>query len=104
VQSKTQRKDLQTIRRILSEHKAELRQRFHIRRIALFGSWARQEASEQSDIDILVEFEQPIGWEIVDVHRYLEELLGLRVDLVTPRALKRKPLLWASVQEDLIDV
>ncbi len=97
-------RDLSTIRRLLAEHKQELQERFHIRRIAIFGSWARGEPSEQSDIDILVEFERPIGWEIVDVHRYLEELLGMRVDLVTPLALKRKPLLWQSVQEDLVDV
>ncbi len=97
-------KDFETIRQLLSEHKQELRERFHIRRIALFGSWARGEPSEQSDIDILVEFDRPIGWEIVDVHRYLEELLGMRVDLTTPLALKRKPLLWQSVQEDLVDV
>ncbi len=100
----TEVKDLETIRRLLAEHKHELRERFHIRRLALFGSRARSEASEDSDVDILVEFDQPIGWEIVDIHRYLEELLGMQVDLVTPLALKRKPLLWQSVQEDLIDV
>jgi len=52
-------------------------------------------------VDILVEFDRPIGWEIVDLHDYLEDFLGIRVDLVTPGALKRKPSLWQSVKEEL---
>ena len=62
--------------------------RYHVRRIGLFGSYARGEQSETSDVDILVEFSAPIGWEIVDVQDYLEQLLGLKVDLVTVPALK----------------
>jgi predicted nucleotidyltransferase len=42
-----------------------------------------------------------VGWEIVDLHRYLEDVLGVRVDLVTRGAVVRKPLLWESIQEDL---
>ncbi len=55
-------------------------------------------------MDILVEPERPIGWEIVEIHDFLEELLGIKVDLVTAGALRRKPMLWESVQEDLVDV
>jgi len=62
--------------------------RFHVKRIGIFGSYARGEQTEASDIDILVEFSAPIGWEIVDVKDYLEQLLELRVDLVTIPALK----------------
>lgn len=95
---------MEEIRAILSQHKEELHARFGVRRLGIFGSYARGENSPVSDVDILVELERPMGWEIVDLHRYLEELLGLRVDLVTPGALKRKPLLWRSVQEDLVYV
>ena len=52
-------------------------------------------------MDILVELEGPVGWEIVDLHRYLEDALGVRVDLVTHGAVRRKPLLWEAIQEDL---
>ena len=52
-------------------------------------------------MDILVEMDGPVGWEIVDLHRFLEDVLGVRVDLVTQGALVRKPLLWESIQEDL---
>jgi len=97
-------KTLADIQRILSQHKDILRERFGVRRLAVFGSYARGEATPQSDVDILVEFERPIGWEIVDLHDYLEALLDMNVDLVTPGALKRKPWLWQSVQEDLVHV
>lgn len=95
---------LEEVRDILSQHKEELRARFGVRRLGIFGSYARGENSPVSDVDILVEVEHPVGWEIVDLHRYLEDLLGLKVDLVTPGALRRKPLLWRSVQEDLVYV
>ena len=75
-----------------------------VKRIAIFGSYARREETPLSDVDILVEPERPIGWEIVDLHDFLEELLGIKVDLVTAGALRRKPMLWESVQEDLVDI
>lgn len=90
--------------RILRDNLPELRQRFPIKRMALFGSYARDEASHTSDVDLMVEFERRIGWEVVDLKEELEQLLGRRVDLATLNALKRKPLLWESVQEDLLDV
>jgi len=97
-------KTLSEIRYALKKHKEALRERFGVRRLAVFGSYARGEATPQSDVDILVVFERPIGWEIVDFHDYLEALLDMKVDLVTPGALKRKPRLWQSVQEDLVHV
>ena len=95
-------KTVEQIRAILSRHRDELRARFGVRRIGIFGSYARGEQTPLSDVDILVELERPIGWEIVDLHRYLEELLSVKVDLVTAGALRRKPLLWQSIQEDVI--
>ncbi|RMG51411.1 MAG: nucleotidyltransferase [Acidobacteria bacterium] len=95
-------KTLQQIQAILSQHKDELHARFGVRRIGIFGSYARAENTPVSDVDILVELERPIGWEIVDLHRYLEERLALKVDLVTAGAVRRKPLLWQSIQEDLV--
>jgi predicted nucleotidyltransferase len=97
-------KTLPDILRLLDEHKAELWERFGVRRLAIFGSYARGEATPVSDVDILVDLERPIGWEVVDLHDYLEALLGVRVDLVTEGALRRKPSLWEEVREDLIHV
>lgn len=97
-------KTLEEIQASLIEHKHELQELFHVRRIAVFGSRARRDDTSISDVDILVELEHPVGWEIVDLHHHLEQLLDLKVDLVTKGAVIRKPLLWQSIQEDLIYV
>lgn len=65
-----------------------LASRFHVKRLGLFGSYVRGEQTDASDVDILVEFSAPIGWEIVAVKEHLEQVLGMRVDLVTLPALK----------------
>ncbi len=75
---------------ILTDRRAEL-QRLGVRSLALFGSAARGEATEASDIDLLVEFSTPVGlFKFLDVKAHLENLLGCEVDLVTPDAVKRQ--------------
>lgn len=89
--------------RILSEHREELKE-FGVRRLAIFGSVARNEAGPESDVDVLVEFDdRPIGlFELVDLQHYLEELLGCEVDVGTFRSLKRR--LRERVLEEAVDV
>jgi len=73
--------------------------RFHVKTLAVFGSVARGEARAESDVDLLVEFSIPVGlFEFVRLRRFLEALLGARVDLVTPGALKPQ-LRQAILQE-----
>ena len=73
----------------LAAHQAELRGKFTVKSLALFGSVARNEANENSDIDVLVEFSAPVGlFEFLSLQEYLKDLLGRKVDLVTPAALK----------------
>jgi predicted nucleotidyltransferase len=81
---------IESVRTILASHKKELEQRFHVREIGVFGSFARGEQAEGSDIDILVSFAQPIGLAFVDLASHLEGLLGMRVHLVSEGALKPK--------------
>lgn len=95
-------KTLTEIRRLLDAHRDTLASRFGVQRIALFGSYARQEQTPLSDVDIAVELDRPLGWEIVDLHDYLEEILNTRVDLATIEALKRKPYLWACIEKDFV--
>lgn len=97
-------KTLEEIQTALREYRRILQEQYHVKRVGVFGSCARQENALTSDVDILVELDQPVGWEIVDLHSYLERLLGMQVDLVTQGAVCRKPLLWQSIQEDLIYV
>src|SRR5438067_5250400 len=79
-----------------------LKRQFPLRRLALFGSVARGEASAGSDIDILADVEPSIGLDFVTLAGKLEELTGHKIDLVSRRAIK--PLLWKKIERELIDV
>lgn len=75
------------------EHKLQaikpvLADKFHVSSIGYFGSYSTGQQTDQSDLDLLVEFSQPVGWEFFTLERFLEKSLGLRVDLVTHNALK----------------
>lgn len=88
---------------LLSKHAAEVRERFGVGRLALFGSAARDELRADSDSDVLVEFDGPATFEhYFDLRAYLEHLLGRRVDLVTEKGLK--PRARRHVEKDLIRV
>ncbi len=91
---------LADIRNTLERAKPLLRKRFNVKKIGIFGSYARGEESKKSDVDILVEFYEPIGWEIVDLKELLEEALGMKVDLVVAKALK--PRLAASILKEVV--
>jgi hypothetical protein len=81
--------DVEKIRDTLSRHKVELRKRFKVKTIGVFGSYARGEQKRGSDVDVLVEFEQPIGlFQFMALENYLSDLLGVKVDLVSKKALK----------------
>ena len=74
---------------VLREHRPEL-DSLGVSSLALFGSVAHDEAGPESDVDILVEFDRPVGlFEFVRLQMRLEVLLGLPVDLVTPDALRQ---------------
>ena len=90
------------IEEILRAHKEELREKFGVSSIAIFGSYARGEQTELSDVDILVDFERPIGWEIVDLKEYLESLLGVSVDLITKNAAMSRRRFWKEIKGELV--
>lgn len=72
----------------LSSQADDLRGRFHVRRLSLFGSVARAAADEQSDVDLLVEFARPVGLlTFVALKQHLESIFRCRVDLVEPDAV-----------------
>jgi predicted nucleotidyltransferase len=74
------------ILRVLHEQRALLDRRYPIRRLALFGSWARGDAREDSDVDVLVEVDPSIGMRFVELAEDLEQALGRHVDLVSRRS------------------
>ena len=63
-------------------------EKYHVKSFEIFGSFINGKPRKKSDIDILVEFEKPIGWRFFTLELYLERLLGRKVDLVTMSGLK----------------
>lgn len=95
-------KKLSEIKLTLEEHKSRLSKGYGIKNMAIFGSISRGDSVPDSDIDILVEFEKPIGLDFVTLADELEAILGEKVDLVSKGSLKPKML--KSIEEDLIYV
>ena len=88
---------------VLAQHKAELIQRFGITDLALFGSTARDEARDGSDIDVMVGFDgRSTAKRYFGVQFYLEDLLGCPVDLVQEGVIR--PELKPYIEKDLIHV
>ena len=88
---------------LLNQHREDIQQRFAIKHLALFGSAARDEMHEGSDVDVLVEFEEPTTFDgYMDLKFYLENLFKTSVDLVTEKGVK--PRMRPIIQRDLIYV
>ncbi|MBI4388762.1 MAG: nucleotidyltransferase family protein [Nitrospinae bacterium] len=85
-------KTREEVLRILTAEKSELQRLYKVQKLALFGSYAREEQTENSDVDILVEVDPSIGLEFVSLAERMEESLGLRVDLVSRRSIKPKKM------------
>jgi uncharacterized protein len=94
-------KSREEVMSILREARHDLQARFPITRMALFGSYARGEQQQESDIDILVDVDPSIGLKFVSLAEELERLLGERVELVSSRAVgpRMKPVLEADCVE-----
>lgn len=92
-------RSIEDIRQTLTTRKAELAQRFHVKDLAIFGSYSRNEQKANSDIDLLVEFDAPVGVEFIDLANYLEDLLQARVDLVSRNGIK--PKYFRTIENDL---
>lgn len=94
------------ITRILRENQADLAALYGVSKIGLFGSYARATARKASDVDLLVEFNRPIGLKFMDLAEYLETLLGVKVDLLTPAGPEsiRIPEITERILADFVEV
>jgi predicted nucleotidyltransferase len=89
--------------RLLREHKVTLARRFGVIELALYGSFARDRGSDDSDVDILVRFDAPPDWRrYFGAQAYLEDLLGRPVDMATSRELRAE--IRPYVEREAIDV
>lgn len=89
--------------RILKENRSEFIDQYQVKSLSLFGSMARNDARDDSDVDLLVEFAHPVGlFQFIGLQQRLESLLGSKVDLGTPRSLK--PRIRDEVLQEAIRV
>jgi predicted nucleotidyltransferase len=84
----------------LKKYKDHLRQKYKVRTIGIFGSYAKNERKLGSDLDVLVEFYEPVGLGYFELKDFLEDVLKLKVDLVTKRGIK--PRLKDKILEEVI--
>ncbi len=96
-------KKVEEIKKTLEKNKSTIQRRFKVKEICIFGSYVRGESKDKSDLDILVEFSQPVGFfAFLDLEEYLTDLLGVRVDLVSKKALK--PKIGKNILKEMIPV
>jgi predicted nucleotidyltransferase len=82
-------REIDEVKKMISSHRVILTEQYHVKTIGVFGSYVRDEQTDKSDIDILVEFTQPVGlFTFIGLEEYLSGLLGLHVDLVLKEGLK----------------
>ncbi|MDZ7764125.1 MAG: nucleotidyltransferase family protein [Melioribacteraceae bacterium] len=92
-------KTINEIVEILNRQKLYLTDKYGLKDIAIFGSFSRGDQTNISDVDILVEFDRPIGLDFVMFGDELEELLGVKVDVVTRNSLSDE--MYRNIQTDL---
>jgi predicted nucleotidyltransferase len=94
--------ELLTIIQILEDLKPELSKKFHVSSIGIFGSVARNEMRSDSDVDIIVDFDQPIGVGFIDLADFLEKKVNRSVDLVSKKGVKQP--YFAAIEKEIIYV
>jgi len=91
---------------LLREQTPYLAHEFGVRKIGLFGSFAEGRSNDSSDIDIVVEFDRPIGLRFMELGDYLERLLGRKVDILTPTGIQeiRRKTVAKRISESIVYV
>lgn len=93
---------LSEIKQVLTQLKPELSRRFHVQSLGLFGSVVRDDFSASSDIDIIVDFDRPVGIEFIDLAQYIEQRLQKKVDLVSRKGVKDK--YFKAIEREIVYV
>ncbi len=98
----TQRKVMDILKKELPYFASE----YGVRRLGLFGSYAKEVQNEESDVDIIVEFDRPIGLKFIELAEYIEKILGKKIDILTPDGIKgiRLGRVAKDVEESIVYV
>ena len=87
----------------LRENKSVLEEKYKVKTLGVFGSYVREEQTEGSDLDILVEFQEPVGlFKFMELEEFLGKNTGIKVDLVSRKALK--PRIGKHILEEVISI
>ncbi len=94
------------VKSILERHKDEIKERFGVKTIGLFGSCARGEEDLKSDVDLIVEFSEPNFDNFMDLVFYMEDIFDRPVDILTPAGLKgiRIPEVYEAISRSVVYV
>jgi uncharacterized protein len=91
---------IREIEQIIIDNKSSLERDFGLKKIGIFGSYIKSNQTDKSDIDIIVELSQPMGFvKFIKLENHLSDLLNAKVDLVTPKALK--PFIGKRILEEV---
>ena len=93
---------LQNIKTKLTELKPILQQKYPVESIAIFGSYARNEQTEESDVDVMIELNGKMGIDFIRMANEIEDYLGIKTDVLTKRSMK--PKFFARIENSLIYV
>lgn len=82
-------KTLEEIKVIIAKHEDEIKGKYGLKEIGIFGSYVKGKQEETSDVDILVEFEKPVSLlQIVSLENYLSDIVGIKVDVVPKKNIR----------------
>jgi predicted nucleotidyltransferase len=95
-------KNLKEITAILTDHKPEMERKFKVKALRIFGSYVRGDYTPKSDLDIMVDFTEPVGFEFIHLADYLEKILEMPVHLTTEDAIKSNRLHY--IKENIINI
>jgi predicted nucleotidyltransferase len=96
-------KKVEKIMKNLKENMPTLREKYKVKTLGVFGSYVRGEQKKSSDLDILVEFQEPVGlFKFMELEEFLEKNTGVKIDLVSKKALK--PRIRKHILEEVISI
>jgi predicted nucleotidyltransferase len=94
--------DKKNIANMLTANKSQLITKYHLKSIGIFGSFTREDFTDESDIGILIDYDQPLGIEFIDLAIELEKILNHKVDLVSKNGVK--PKYFKEILKDIVYV
>lgn len=95
-------RDLTSIKNRLKQLKPELQRKYHVNSIGIFGSAVRNDFTPESDIDIIVDFNQPIGISFIDLADFLEKEVQSKIDLISKNGIK--PQYFSAIENEIVYV